>query len=377
MKSTDAPTKTTVPFASSAGSNYIRTVPVPSQIGTTDGAASYTDGFPPDTFVNEAAGGYPPNGRDINYLLNVISAWDRWVAAGGSPVYDSTFSSAIGGYPNGAVLRMSDGGGFWISTVDDNTSDPDSGGANWSVLALSQTKLDARYVLSDADGSGLNKIIVSGNITLTQADSGKFIDPWSAPAGTVITLPFSGTVVPSGWNVTIGPNQNPLTIKNDTTSNVLSPDGGALIAPGGGTWSKPTGAGAPLYLHEYDALLLAITTGRTIIADAVNNNEAVALGQGDGRYAFSNTVQDLTSSRALGTTYTNSAGHPIWINVRTSDAGGGIHLNAVINGVTWKGSSMNSGANVTEGASVSAPVPPGATYIVNSSDTLVAWVEYR
>lgn len=132
MKQSDLPLRIQLPFGSSAGAGFIRQVPVASQIGITDGAASFTDGFPPLNFLPVGAGGVPPFGQDFNGLLNQMSAWNRWQATGGPPVFDQTFATAIGGYPKGAVLsNASTVGQFWISTADDNAGDPGNGAPNW------------------------------------------------------------------------------------------------------------------------------------------------------------------------------------------------------------------------------------------------------
>jgi len=139
MKATDIPSYFPKPFADGAGSGYINPIPTASQIGITDGAASLTDGFPPLTFTPKASGGVPPFGADFNGILNQTTAVARWIQAGGLSVYDATFSTAIGGYPSGAVLVRADGGGFWISTADDNTTDPDTGGAGWNALGMGRS----------------------------------------------------------------------------------------------------------------------------------------------------------------------------------------------------------------------------------------------
>lgn len=132
------PTKISIPFAASAGAGFTRQVPDASQIGIQDGAASFTDGFPPDCFLPIGAGGTPPWGADFNGLLNQMSAWLRWQQAGGFPInYDAVFSAAVGGYPNGAFIGSATTfGNFWISTADNNTSDPDAGGSNWTPVSL-------------------------------------------------------------------------------------------------------------------------------------------------------------------------------------------------------------------------------------------------
>lgn len=128
MELTNAPAKIVLAFAADGDKNVI---PVPSQIPITPGAASYTTGFPPLTMVDPSEGGVGPSGLDFNGILNATSAIDLWMSAGGVFLYDATFSAAVGGYPKGALLQQASGGGLWISTVDNNTTDPDSGGAGW------------------------------------------------------------------------------------------------------------------------------------------------------------------------------------------------------------------------------------------------------
>jgi hypothetical protein len=127
MQSSNIPTKFPVPFASSAGAGFIRSIPQ-NPTGT-QGQASLTTGFPPENFNAVAAGGTPPFGQDFNGLLNQITAWNQWVSAGGGvPVFDGTFSTAIGGYPAGAFLQANGNPGhFWISLADNNTVNPDAG----------------------------------------------------------------------------------------------------------------------------------------------------------------------------------------------------------------------------------------------------------
>ena len=134
MLASSIPSKFPIPWANSAGAGYVRTIPEASQIGITNGAASLTDGFPPLNFIQESAGGVPPFGQDENGILKQITQWLQWSQAGAPVVYDATFSSAIGGYPKGAVLQSAVGGTWWLSTADNNASDPDMGGANWTLL---------------------------------------------------------------------------------------------------------------------------------------------------------------------------------------------------------------------------------------------------
>jgi hypothetical protein len=136
MQASDLPPKFQIPFGTNAVAGNIRSIPVAHQPATaTDAPASLNDGFPPETFVNPAAGGIPPNGADFNGLFNLVTAWSRWQGAGGTVLYDADFASAVGGYPNRAVVASPVTARFWQSTVDGNMTDPESSAAaNWIML---------------------------------------------------------------------------------------------------------------------------------------------------------------------------------------------------------------------------------------------------
>lgn len=105
------------------------TSPIPDT--TAAPAASQQLGFPPATSVPVAGGGTPPNIDDFNGVFQYVTAWVQWQQAGGPIQYDSVLSASIGGYPQGTMLQTNPFGGFWLSLVNNNTSDPDTGGANW------------------------------------------------------------------------------------------------------------------------------------------------------------------------------------------------------------------------------------------------------
>ncbi|NTG07273.1 glycine-rich domain-containing protein [Rhizobium rhizogenes] len=136
MQSSGSPSKFQLPWANSATSSYTRTIPVASQIGIQNGAASLTDGFPPLNFLPVGSGGIPPFGQDMNGILNQTTANLQWLNAGGLFAYDGTFSTSIGGYPAGAMLKSASTVGlFWLNTADNNTTNPESGGANWTAVS--------------------------------------------------------------------------------------------------------------------------------------------------------------------------------------------------------------------------------------------------
>lgn len=157
MQQSNAPAKLVLPFANSGAKN---TIPVASQIGITPGAASLTDGFPPLTRTPLVAGGVPPSGLDMNGVLFALAAIDRWSNAGGRYPYDAVFATdvEVAGYPKGAVVLRSDGEGGWLNTVDNNETDPETGGAGWVP--------DFQYGIT-------NVTMTNANVTLTALQAGR------------------------------------------------------------------------------------------------------------------------------------------------------------------------------------------------------------
>ena len=132
MLAASIPYKFATPWASGAAGGYI-TAAIPSS--TASPGASQTLGFPPATATPVGAGGTPPAIADFNGAFSYATLWARWQQAGAPVVYDGTFATAIGGYPLGARLpAVTITGAFWVSTADDNLTDPDAGGAGWTFI---------------------------------------------------------------------------------------------------------------------------------------------------------------------------------------------------------------------------------------------------
>jgi hypothetical protein len=224
MLASQVPASFPIPFANAAGAGFIRSIPQASQIGVQNGAASLTDGFPPLTFLAMTAGGVPPFGQDMNGLLNQISAGVQWQQVGGNPTYNASFAVAIGGYPNGAVLQSGDGTGFWRSTVDNNTTDPDASAASFTG-SISGTTLTVTAV-------------ASGTVTVGQVLSGTGIT-----SGTLITALGTGT----GGNGTY-------TVQTSQTASSTT-----ITASGGSNW---------LPVVFYGAASVAVTNANVTLSAA-------------------------------------------------------------------------------------------------------------
>lgn len=122
---------------------------IPVAASPTPGQASYTDGFPPITFLAPGAGGINVSGQDFQGVLYDITQREQWAQAGCGYPYSATFSTAIGGYPKGATIPKAGGTGWWKSTVDGNTSNPDMGGAGWDSM-VDDTTMKNGYASSPA-----------------------------------------------------------------------------------------------------------------------------------------------------------------------------------------------------------------------------------
>jgi hypothetical protein len=208
MKIADLPTRFDIAFARDATpGTYKRTIPDTSQIGIHDGWASFPTGFVPLNFTPVASGGIPPFGQDVNGILNAVTLWGQWQAAGGPAIYNSAFSTAIGGYPKGALLASTTVGLFWTSLVDDNTVDPDAGpSANWQSIIAPGSIVNAQLAqmpsLTVKANIGVAAVttasIAATTMTVTAVASGTLavgatLSGTGVTAGTRITAFLTGT----------------------------------------------------------------------------------------------------------------------------------------------------------------------------------------
>lgn len=92
-------------------------------------------------------------------------------------------------------------------------------------------------------------------------------------------------------------------------------------------------------------------------------------------FGTSQTLQNVTGSRTIGVTYTNTTNLPIWVTVETTDTG----PNALIGSVDGNISHLSSGGSVVFSAGVNFMVPSGSSYVVTDVGgvTLVSWRELR
>jgi hypothetical protein len=117
----------------------------------------------------------------------------------------------------------------------------------------------------------------------------------------------------------------------------------------------------------------------TQVSSGMLDSAVIPLGVGQ-------TWTDLTASRALDTTYTNSTGRPISIVVTANGYNGGSRswVFLTVNGTNYGQIYTNdyySASNLTPGVvMINGIIPAGATYKITSggsASTLLQWSEMR
>lgn len=175
-----APVQIQLPFANGDGGKT-NPVPVPSQIGITPGAASFTDGFPPLCATPVSSGGIPPAKADMDGILFMLSGVDRWSSAGAGFQYNAGYSAAIGGYPQGARVLNAAGTGYWLSLVDNNVTDPDTGGGGWipTWRAVASVYASAQQTLATGNSKVLWDTVEQDTQGLWVSGSKRFQALWA------------------------------------------------------------------------------------------------------------------------------------------------------------------------------------------------------
>lgn len=245
MQYSQIPAALTKAFAASGDKNAIPTDANSSTLA--NGLAAFSSGFPPVTSLPATAGGQNPVREDFNGVLGMLTTIHQWQMTGAARKYESAFSTAIGGYPNFAVLVKANGTGFWISTADDNTTDPDSvGSANWKDLSAFLT------------GSFIDKLptgtvdAMVASITLPTLDAsfaGVPVFVRAIGANTSTTPTYSGKTIVKGNNIALvaGDIVGWMEMQYDATWDKL-----VLLNPATGVSATPTitVAGDPTFANN-------------------------------------------------------------------------------------------------------------------------------
>ena len=205
------PTQFSEAFGVNADPSTINPIPPTT---STPGEASFDKGFPLTTMTAPASGGVPPFGQDFNGLLFQITGVLAYLNSGQAFPYNSALSTALGGYPPGAVVMSSrtdfPGTGFWLNKLANNTSDPDGGSPvgwvpinNYGVTTVALAAVD---VTLSAQQYARYLIVLTGTLTANvNLVFPALIDEWlivntctGAHTVTAKTASGTGVVVPAG-----------------------------------------------------------------------------------------------------------------------------------------------------------------------------------
>lgn len=148
--------------------------------------ASIQEGFPPITMMPKKNGGQPPEGKDFNGILNLVSQFYFFTQNGGTYTFNQSVSDAIGGYPEGARL--------WY--VDSSTGEA-------SLLRSTKGNNTDNFVTNpEVIGTSWVLDIVTQGYVQEQLEPVKAAIVARLPAGFVAAWP--GNTPPDGWLVCNG-----------------------------------------------------------------------------------------------------------------------------------------------------------------------------
>ena len=171
------PTVLSTPVAVDGIKNTIPTDPPSSS----SNLASITEGFPSITMKSVANGGLPPMGQDFNGLFYLSTDQKVYLQNGGIITFNADVSTAIGGYPQGAVLDYVDSNGIITkvqSLIDNNTynfvTTPSYiDGTHWQTVLMGVSNKLTNCILSTPNGVAT----YSGNtITVKQGLKGLYVN---------------------------------------------------------------------------------------------------------------------------------------------------------------------------------------------------------
>ena len=224
--------------------------------------ASIQEGFPPITMMPKKNGGQPPEGKDFNGILNLVSQFCFFTQNGGTYTFNQSVSDAIGGYPEGARL--------WY--VDSSTGEA-------SLLRSTKGNNTDNFVTNpEVIGTSWVLDIVTQGYVQEQLEPVKAAIVARLPAGFVAAWP--GNTPPDGWLVCNGS-----AVSRTTYADLFSVIGTTFGAGDGSTTFK-----LPDYRGDFLRGYLSGTSS------AIGTRQAEGLPNISGRLDFGKQVGGMSSS---------------------------------------------------------------------------------
>jgi hypothetical protein len=225
------------------------------------------------------------------------------------------------------------------------------------------------------DGSSGDSVVVGGNLSVTGTTTlvGTAVAPTPSSSDNstkVATTAFVTTKL-STLGTMSTQNATAVAITGGTITGITD-----LTVADGGTGVSTLSANAVLLGNGTSALqtVAPSTSGNVLTSNGTTWTSATATNFGVGQ-----TWQDVASSRASGTTYTNSTGKPIMVNVGSAATGIATSgISATVAGVKVAEFLTRGDSNWPIRHTASFVVPNGDSYVVTiSSGSLQFWAELR
>lgn len=145
---------------------------------TEAGRASFQKGFPQETSTPIAAGGVPPKRQDFNAMGYIPMSHSFFAQNGGCYTFDSEVSTAIGGYPQGAILWVWANGKPSYPVVSMKNGNSDNfvetpsfiNGTSWKKLGINAGGDAMVGTLSDQSAAQLRNIVITDTVPTTGED---------------------------------------------------------------------------------------------------------------------------------------------------------------------------------------------------------------
>jgi hypothetical protein len=324
-------------------------------------------------------------GYSVNYLIQ--ATYQEW--SGPNNTGASQYTTR-----KGAVVVTSKAG-VAATTGTQATPSPDSGYVGLYVVtvaygaaSIAQGNISAYANAPFIPNSGIlvgglqnnlcNSSVAGGTSDALTGSYNPGITSLPSSGNGVLTLYLRAASANTTTTPTFTPNSGTIAAKTIVKGNGLALVAGDIA--GGGHWIE----------LQYDATLdkwVLLNPATGVSGTSVNNTltststtQALSAAQGkvlnDQSFGVGQTWQDVTASRSLNTTYTNTTVKPIQVSVVLRDSGNTDLLKFYVNGVLVVSMSDLAGGNYGFQQLI-VTVPPTHTYRLDTNNLLFHWAELR
>ena len=293
-------------------------------------------------------------------IYQIVVPYGTGGAGTGSKMY-TVYNNTTGGY----AITIGYSGGSTVSIPNGYIATVFGDGTNF--FAANTTSAGSFYVngtLTAAGVADVGNLSVSGTTTLTGTATAPTVTPSTDSSTKIATTAFVQSVA-GGLGTMASQNANSVTITGGSINGVSGTNSSMTV----GNATNATNA-----TNVTGTIASGVTA--TTQTNGDNSTKVATTGYAQSMaIGWSQTWQDVSGSRSLGTTYTNSTGKPIMVSVTTYSTYNP-STSITVGGVLVSFSEPNTNGGNNAYASAQAIVPNGATYVVNGAYVYL-WAELR